>query len=68
MNFLTPMSENLLLLSEDFRGGMARGLEPDSGFVSCVCVCVCEKKPRYGSERHRRCNKKRERELATVTR
>tara|TARA_B100000405_G_scaffold34933_1_gene23702 strand:+ start:2110 stop:2304 length:195 start_codon:yes stop_codon:yes gene_type:complete len=40
MNFLTPMSENLLLLSEDFRGGMARGLEPDSGFVSCVCVCV----------------------------
>ena len=42
MNFLTPMSENLLLLSEDFRGGMARGLEPDSGFVSCVCVvCVC---------------------------
>ena len=38
MNFLTPMSENLLLLSEDFRGGMARGLEPDSGFVSCVCV------------------------------
>ena len=35
MNFLTPMSENLLLLSEDFRGGMARGLEPDSGFVSC---------------------------------
>ena len=43
MNFLTPMSENLLLLSEDFRGGMARGLEPDSGFVSCACVCVCEK-------------------------
>ena len=40
MNFLTPMSANLLLLSEDFRGGMARGLEPDSGFVSCVCVCV----------------------------
>ena len=39
MNFLTPMSENLLLLSEDFRGGMARGLEPDSGFVSCACVC-----------------------------
>ena len=37
MNFLTPMSANLLLLSEDFRGGMARGLEPDSGFVSCVC-------------------------------
>ena len=37
MNFRTPVKECEVFLSEDFRGGIAKGLEPDSGFVSCVC-------------------------------
>ena len=35
MNFRTPVKECEVFLSEDFRGGTAKGLEPDSGFVSC---------------------------------
>jgi len=34
VNFLTPVKEYEVFLSEDFRGGIAKGLEPDSGFVS----------------------------------
>ena len=45
MNFLTPMSENLLLLSEDFRGEMARRI--GTGFwFRFLCVCVCVRKNR----------------------
>jgi hypothetical protein len=35
VNFRTPVKECEVFLSEDFRGGTAKGLEPDSGFVSC---------------------------------
>ena len=39
-----------MFLSEDFRGGIAKGLEPDSGFVSC---CFLEFERERERERER---------------